>query len=77
MTTIYEDERSIRKIVYARCSNAWIRGMDGVTKIESYYENGEMAHVVWFKIWQGDHLMARVNGKHIETVFYGEKNNGY
>jgi len=74
MTTIYEDERSIRKIVYSHKSlAAWIRGVDGVTKIEAYHENGEMAHVVWFKIWIGDYLFARVNGKYIDTVYYGDK----
>lgn len=74
MTYIFDDKRPIHKIVYAdRSFDIWTKGVNGVTEIEAYAENGEMAPVIWFKIWMGDHLYARVNGKHIETVYYGEK----
>ena len=77
MTTIYKDDRPIRKIQYADRSLAvWTVGLYGVTKIEAYQENGEMAPIIWFKIWLRDYLMARVNGKYIETIYYKQEKTG-
>ena len=45
-------------------------GILGVTAIEPYYENGEMAGVVWFNIWKGEFLWQKINSKHVAVVAY-------
>lgn len=77
MKTIKEDLRRIKRITFA--------GLDGeggfysvgdnltkgkVEKIVPYEENGEMAPVLWFAIYEDDEIAIRVNGKYIDTVQY-------
>ena len=48
-------------------------GTGRVTAIIPYYENGEMAPVVWFKIMAGDMIWQRVNGRSVDTIIYDLK----
>lgn len=45
-------------------------GQEGVTKIEPYYENGQMAPVVWFCVWEKDKVSFNVNSAFVTAVFY-------
>jgi len=75
MTTIFNDERPIQSITPSIDSRFdWQVGQCGVTKIEAYRENYNMGSVLWFKIWKGDILTNRVNGKYIDSVYYGNEN---
>jgi hypothetical protein len=69
MNCIYNDGRPIQLLVYEGDSILKV-GSSGVTKIEPYYENGEMAEVIWFAVWSGETITARVNGKYVCTVKY-------
>ena len=69
----HEDKRTIKTIFYeGDGAGEYIVGGNGITKIEAYGENGEMAQVVWFAIYKGDFLWMRVNGKRIDGVIYEE-----
>ena len=41
---------------------------DQVDKIEPYYENGEMAPVLWFAIFNDGKRIANINGKYVAEV---------
>lgn len=45
-------------------------GVAGVTKIEPYHENGEMAPVLWLKIYCNEKIVSRINSKFITTIDY-------
>ena len=47
-------------------------GVCGTTRIEPYEENGQMSPVLWFKVWDGEHLKARINAAHVEGASYRE-----
>lgn len=64
---IMEDERQIKSIHLAQ--EGIFIGLD-VDAIVPYYENGEMAAVIWFAIYSGDKIVRRVNGKFVESVVY-------
>lgn len=62
-----EDKRQIKSIHLAR---EGIFVGNGVESIVAYYENGEMAAVVWFAVYSGGEIIRRVNGKFVESVVY-------
>lgn len=70
---IMEDKRTITGI---KISDGQTNYRGKYTQIEPYEENGEMAPVVWFKIFyadpdlQGEAMIARVNGKFVSQVSY-------
>ena len=75
MSTIAQDARPIR--------SAWSTGEEptgatvgflGVTRIEPYNENGQMARgsLPWLKVWKGDHVAARLNCAHMVEITYAE-----
>ncbi len=68
---IMNDERLI-KVVWNETEKVVAVGLRGVTKIEAYEENGEMAAVVWLRIWQGDHLYARIRAGAMSEIVYQE-----
>ena len=76
MNTIFNDERPIQSITQAidKRLYAWEIGQCGVTLIEPYREDHGTDSVLWFRIWKGDILTARVNGKYIDNVHYGDTN---
>lgn len=77
MARIVEDERPIAAIWSpGEDESSWATGLARVTKIEPYEENGHCAAVTWFKIWRGDHLVARVNAMHVECITYEEPTDG-
>lgn len=41
-----------------------------VTRIEPYNEAGQGAEVPWFRVWDGDKLVCRVNASSIAVVWY-------
>lgn len=45
-------------------------GLNGVTKIATYDEYGEMAHVPWFAIYVDDKIVWRVNGRYVVEIYY-------
>ena len=45
-------------------------GRGRTTRIEAYLEDGEMAGVPWFAVWEGKHLCARVRAGAITEVRY-------
>ena len=45
-------------------------GTDDVTRIEVIMENGQMAGVPWFAVFNGDRMISKWNGAHIEGVGY-------
>lgn len=47
-------------------------GRGGVTRIEPYNENGQMAAVTWFAVYKGDFLTARLNGACMAEITYAE-----
>ena len=47
-------------------------GQSGVTRIEPYQENGQMAAVTWFAVYKGDFLAARLNGAYMAEINYAE-----
>ena len=47
-------------------------GYKGVTRIEPYEENGQMAAVTWLQVWKSDTLAARLNTAHIAEIEYAE-----
>lgn len=69
---IMADKRPIDCILFPN-NDIYKIGKQSVTKIEPYFENGEMAVVVWFKIWEDNFLFCRVNGKHVQEVHYKEE----
>lgn len=71
---IIDDKRTIKSLTGIDVSETNYQiGYMGVTKIEPYIENGEMAPVIWFKVWVGDFLRNRVRGGSIESIQYVEK----
>ena len=46
-------------------------GHKGVTWIEPYEENGQMAPVTWLRVWKGDKLAARLNAASMVEICYG------
>jgi len=66
---IISDERPIVRLYTAQDSSFAV-GNFGVTIIKPYTENGEMALILWFEIYKGDEVVARVNGRYVESVHY-------
>jgi len=71
MTTIMEDNRPISALIFIDDSCFKVNEK-GVTKIEAYTECGEMAPIVWFKVYFDNKMMQRVNSKYIATIQYKE-----
>jgi len=50
-------------------------GTGGVTAIVAYGETGQMAYVPWLAVYEGEHLMMRINACHV-LVYYGDAPEG-
>jgi hypothetical protein len=61
MLDLLRDEREIESVWIATNDQqgCWKVGNNGVTKIEIYAENGQMAYVNWCAIYQGDIIKWR------------------
>ena len=57
--TLLEDTREIEGVY--RDGSWWAVGIDGCTSIIAYPEMGQMAHVPWFAIFNGDDIVKRVD----------------
>jgi hypothetical protein len=70
---IIEDSRNIKLISMADTEIIEV-GKRGVVEIAPYYENGEMASVLWFKVIgenkDRNRPAARVNGKYVTEILY-------
>ena len=66
---ICENEKTIMKLAMSDGENI-IVGKLGVSKIEPYLENGQMAHVTWFAIWSKECEIGRVNAAHVSRIYY-------
>jgi len=72
MTNIIECDQIITGL---RTNDGWIYISDistwfDITKIVPYYENGEMAAVVWFALYRNDKIIGRINGRHVIEIKY-------
>jgi len=67
METTIEDKREIKSIHTTH--EGYFIGFAN-TKIVPYHENGEMASVVWFAIYEGEKIIRRVNGSLVESIVY-------
>ncbi len=47
-------------------------GYRGVTWIEPYREDGQMAGVPWLRVWKDEKLVARLNCAHMAQIRYKE-----
>lgn len=68
---LHDDKRpilSLRFPAYPHFEREIKVGEGGITEIEAYAENGEMAPVIWFAIKVGETIIARINGKYVEQV---------
>ena len=65
-----QDKRFIDRLGTPDDPYAWLVGIEKVTAIVPYEENGEYAAQPWFAIYEGEHLAYRVNGKYVEVVSY-------
>jgi len=63
----------VPEILYVSCDmiqqDIYIVGIDGVTKIDLYHENGQMGYVPWLAIYKGDFLYARMDASHMRIVY--------
>ena len=66
-----DDARPIQPLTIAGEGGAWWAvGRDGITKIEVYLENGQMAQVPWLAVYRGDSIATRVNCAAVEWIDY-------
>lgn len=64
-------ERPIRSIeMNGDWQSHYTVGNADITKIEPYFESGEMAGIVWFAIYINDVLVHRVNNRFVSCVTY-------
>ena len=71
MEHIFDDEREITRLMFEHNTSIRI-GQLGVTKIEPYMESYSERPVLWFALWEGDVLVARVNSGFVLSVEYKE-----
>ena len=78
VTQILDDEREISTLcTHGEAGFCYFLGghnMDSATKIVPYTENGQLAPVIWFAIYKGNRICARVNGAMVEVIKYKEDN---
>ena len=72
METIIEDKREITGLL---TMNGWTYLSDSgmsfdVTKIVPYHENGQMAPIVWFALYNNEKIIGRINGGHVIEIKY-------
>lgn len=68
---VYEDPRPVHYLDM----DGWsvVVGAQGVKKIEAYRENGELAPVAWFAVWNEHQVMQRISGKSVVAVGYRQE----
>lgn len=74
-TELSKDTRPIQVIVWPAFGNQRpLRlGHDGVTRIEAYDENGELAAVPWVAVFKGDDLVLRTAARHVFVSYEPEQ----
>ena len=74
MEIIIEDKRAIERIEIFSSDARDIMSYRAVekTKIEAYYESGEMGSIVWFAVIKNGVVIARVNSRFVSVVDYKE-----
>ena len=48
----------------------WAVGRENITKIELYFENGQMAEVPWLAIYEGNAIAFRINCAAVAYICY-------
>ena len=48
-------------------------GYDGVTKIERREDNMGDHGILWFDVYQGEHVTKSFGGRHVAVIHYGGK----
>jgi hypothetical protein len=67
------DDRPIKSVWWDDDYGSQIEvGRQGVTRIESYHEPGQMALVPWIAVYKGDYLEQRINPASLGGVVYEE-----
>ena len=69
-TKMIDDPRPIHAVWDADGQVGATVGLNDVTAITYYEENGDMAPVFWFAVWKGDIITKRLNGAHMAVVRY-------
>lgn len=68
---IENDTRLIQSVIMpGEGGRWWAVGRENVTRIEAYFENGQMAEVLWLAICEGDAIAFRVNCAAVEYIGY-------
>ena len=49
-------------------------GCTGFTKIEIFYESGQMAAVPWIRVYKGDHVHAEFDATYCVILYEGQTN---
>lgn len=66
--TIFEDTRPIKSI-HSEHQGYFVGGE--ISSIDAYHENGEMAAVLWYAIYDNaGNIIERVNGKFVVSIAY-------
>lgn len=71
VTTTIDDKRLISTIAWGPTDMdaGYSVGVNGVTHIVPYHENGEYAPVVWFAVHMGAEIIARVPARMVMIVY--------
>ncbi len=65
------DSRPIQLVVTpGEGGSFWRVGHKGITKIETYFENGQMALIPWIAVYEGDSVKFRINCASVEYIAY-------
>lgn len=64
------DDTSTIKSAWGEGQTGATVGMAGVTRIEPYEENGQMAPVTWLAVFRGDTVVARLNMAGMTEIRY-------
>jgi len=67
-TSMLDDDREIVKAYYERGGGFEV-GEDGITRIEAYKENGQMAHVPWIAVYREGELYKRIPARWLVITY--------
>ena len=70
-TELSSDERQIKGVCgpHEGIASFWVH-YRGITKIEAYDEVGQMSHVPWIAIFQGDKITVRLPADQVAIHYF-------
>jgi len=66
--SVVDEEREINEVHYQR-GGGFTVGEDGITKIEAYEENGQMAPVPWIAVYREGELHRRIPAREVVICY--------